>query len=128
MAIYEPGDQVPLIADIFPSSVSPKPANWPMGTKVRTLISARCLTMAWQTGGAVERLDIPMTEDQTSAATFRGGPVGGYEVERAGGCRCGSKMVLGWDPFPGIIWIQDPRMERVVPNRSGLIPPRYSRT
>lgn len=127
MAIYEPGDQVALIADIFPSMVSPKPANWPVGAKIRTIISARCLTMAWQSGGAIQRIDLPMTEEQTAEATFRGGPVGEYVVDRAGGCRCGSRMVLGWDAFPGVIWVQDPRMDKLIPNRSGLVPPRYSR-
>jgi hypothetical protein len=126
--IYEPGEQVELYADIFPSSVTPRPEGWPLGAKVRTIISERCLTMAWQAGDQVYRIDLPMTEEETSLATFRGGPVGEYEVARAGGCRCGSKLVLAWEAFPGVIWVQDPRMDLVRPNMSGLVPPRYSRS
>lgn len=131
MAIYEPGEHVPLFCDIFPSSVTPRPEGWPTGTKVRTIVSERCMTLAWQAGGVnapIQRLDIPMTALDTAETTFRGGVVGAFTVAQAGGCRCQGRAVLAWEPFPGVIWVQDPRLEKVVAHRSGLIPPRYSRT
>lgn len=130
MAIYEPGEQVPLFCDIFPSSVTPSPPGWPTGVKVRTIVSQRCMTLAWQAGGInapIQRIDLPMTVEDTAETTFRGGVVGTYTVAQASGCRCNGRAVLGWEPFPGVIWVQDPRVEKLVPNRSGLIPPPDSR-
>ena len=127
--IYESGETVILFADMFPALIEPTPPGVPgPAVKLRVIASERCLTVAWQVGSEIYRADIEMTPEQTSEMTFRGGVMGPYRITQDSRCRCGARQVLGWVPFPGVIWQQQPRVEKVVVDRStyGLIPKRYS--
>lgn len=140
MTLYEPGEDVTLIADIFPGTITPYPtelphtqAGDPQGALIfRVLITGRGLVVGWQAGGMIHRADIPA---DTSGATFRGGQVGEYTVTMNGTCRCHARMLSSWDKsqiFPGSIIQQQDTLGAVVRNTRdnpnyGLIPNRYSR-
>jgi hypothetical protein len=134
---YPPGTEVILFCDQFPSTVTPRPDGVPSGVKLRTLVTKTAdtpgyLTIGWQTGSLINRVDIELSEGDTDGVTYRGGQVGGYTVEQANVCRCGAKKVTAWKPFPGVTYQQQARMERVAAMRAartpGLPSPRYSRT
>jgi hypothetical protein len=111
--IYTAGDTVQLFCDIFPGFVHPEPAGVPeSGIRKRVVVTERALTIGWAIGGSLHRIDIPMTEEQTANATFRGGTVGDYTIGRDHGCgSCGAGMIRNWKPWPGLILRQNPRQE-----------------
>ena len=115
--LYPAGSDVVLIADIFPSRITPTPDGVPAaGTvKLRTVITESYLTVGWQVGSTIQRVDIPMTVEQTSTASYTGGQVGEYTVAQANGCRCGAKKVTSWNPFPGVQFVQTPRISQSRP-------------
>lgn len=146
--LYEPGETVVLIADVMPASITPIPPEIPRrrdgtvqpGLMYRILITERGLTIAWQGGGQVQRVDIPMPPEATETATFRGGLVGDYTVKQAGGCLCKIRLLQAWDQsqiFPGTTWTQkdtleQARVDAARDSRYGLpsdrdTPIRYSR-
>lgn len=115
--LYEPGETAVLIADIFPASISPYPPELPHrhdgtpqgGLMFRILITERGLVVAWQAGGQIQRVDLPMSEADIETATYQGGLAGPYGIKQAGGCRCKAKMLQSWDRsqiFPGVSWGQ----------------------
>lgn len=140
MSLYAPGEDVILIGDIFPGTISPYPPELPhtqagdpqSGLIFRVLITGRGLVVGWQAGGMIHRAEIAA---DTSGATFRGGQVGPYTVTLNGSCRCQARMLSGWDKsqiFPGSIVQQQDTLDAVVRNTRdnpnyGLIPTRYSR-
>ena len=102
--IYEPGERVEVLADIYPAKLIPLPKGVPSGVKVRAVVTELHLSLAWQVGvkGKLSTLEIPMSLGQTAAVTWRGGQVGPYELVRGKGCACrgSSSKVQSWDPFP----------------------------
>jgi hypothetical protein len=134
-AIYTKGDVVALHADIFPAFIHPTPPGVPAeGVKRRVLITERCLTIGWAVGGYVHRVDIPMTEEQTSQATLRAGVVGGYEIGTDKGCgSCGSGLIKNYKFWPGITLQTVPRADVAAAalkndKTYGLPSVRYQRT
>jgi hypothetical protein len=144
MTLYEPGETVVLIADIFPATITPYPDDFlPANSSAlvfRVLITERGLVVGYQFGGEVHKVDIPLTEEETANATYRGGQVGPYEVTANGVCRCKARMLSSWDSsqiFPASPIVQDARVDKarvesrrdstygLIPNRG---PVRYSRT
>lgn len=121
--LYQPGETVVLIADLFPGVIEPYPPELPRtrdgqpqtGLLFRVLVTERGLTIGWQAGGMIQRADIPMTPEQTEGATFRGGQVGDYAVRLTGACRCKARMLSSWDQsqiYPGAYWTQRNTLEQ----------------
>jgi hypothetical protein len=104
MSIYEPGERVEAIADIFPAKLVPLPPGVPSGVKIRAVVTERCLSIAWQIGrtGPLSTKEFGMEPAQTAGTTWRGGWVGPYELIRGKGCACrgSSPAVSNWRPFP----------------------------
>lgn len=133
--IYTVGESVQLHADIYPGFVHPLPSGVPgTGTRKRVVVTERCLTIGWSAGGVVQRVDIEMTPEQTAGTTLRGGTAGEYEIGRDHGCgSCGSGAIKNWRPWPGIVYVDVPRMDRaareIQRNSSyGLPSHRYTRS
>jgi hypothetical protein len=133
--VYYKGDVVELHADLFPGFVKPLPPGVPTNVaKKRVVVTERCLTIAWSIAGVVQRLDLPMTKEETAEVTFRGGMVGEYEVGRDSGCStCGAGAIKNWRPWPGVTMKQTPRLDvaaAAVKNDAnfGLPSGRYSRS
>jgi hypothetical protein len=74
-------------------------------TKLRVVVTERCLTIGWSIAGVVYRQDIPMTVEETSQVTLRGGTARGYEIGKNPGCSsCGNGAIKNWRPWPGIVY------------------------
>jgi hypothetical protein len=141
--LYEPGETVELIADLIPAKVEPYPAELPhtqvgvpqTALMFRVIITTRGLVVAWQAGGRVQRVDIPVPGDRVTA-TYRGGDVGPYRVSRVGGCPCGARLARDWPRdqiFPGTVWTQvdtlaQARVDAAKDSRYGLPSVRDTRT
>lgn len=112
-AVYTEGDVISLHTDIFPGFVTPLPTGVPgHGVRKRVVVTERCLTIGWSVAGVVQRIDIPMTLEDTAEATLRGGRVGIYAVGRDEGCSsCGSGAIKSWKPWPGVVMRQETRDE-----------------
>lgn len=128
--IYEPGEAIKIHTDLFPSTVTPLPEGVPTGRMIRTLITERALTVMWQspTGLPIGRVDIELTPEQTAGATFNGGQVGEYMVQRAGGCGCRGKIVTAAKPFPENSLVQVSRREQGNQQASYGVPPQRQPT
>lgn len=133
--MYEPGESVIRYADIFPATVTPWKAPLPVrqdgeaqSVMLRAIVTERLLTIGWQSGQNIYRVDLEMMPEQTAGTSLQGGQVGEWMVGRRGGCRCNARLLSGWDPFPGVIFT-GPATLVVSQGDStwGLIPPRYSR-
>lgn len=134
-AIYTRGDVVELHADIFPAFIHPLPPGVPgNGIRKRILVTERCLTIGWAVGGYVQRVDIPMTKEQTQSATLRGGTVGEYEFGQDRGCgSCGSGLIKNYKFWPGVSLTTVPRADVAAAalkndKTYGLPSVRYQRT
>lgn len=133
-AVYTEGDTVQLHMDLYPAYVHPVPPGVPdHGIRKRVVVTERCLTIGWAVAGVVQRVDIPMTTEQTSTVTLRGGKAGDYELGQDKGCgSCGSGAIKNWKPWPGVIMSQVPRRELAqaeLRRNSGYgLPSRYSRS
>ena len=134
-AIYTKGDVVELHADIYPAFINPLPPGVPAsGVRKRIVVTERCLTVAWSVGGYVQRVDIPMTTEQTANATLRGGSVGPYAFGQDRGCSsCGSGAIKSYKFWPGVTLKTVPRAEMAaaalkVDKTYGLPSVRYTRT
>jgi hypothetical protein len=90
--------------------------------------------VAWAVGGYVQRVDIPMTKDQTAQATLRGGQVGEYEIGTDRGCgSCGSGLIKNYKVWPGVTLKTVPRSDVAAASLKndktyGLPSVRYQRT
>jgi hypothetical protein len=127
MSIYEPGENIPIHTDLMPASIAPLPPGVPGGKMLRVLVTERALTVMWQTPeGSVGRMDLPMSAEQTSQATYSGGQVGEYQVARAGGCGCRGKALKAAAPFPGHRLTQAPRLDQAR-QTYGVPPKRFER-
>lgn len=110
--IYQPGQRAAVYADIYPATITPLPAGVPANSsiKLRAIITERALTIGWSVGTKVERVDIEMdTEEIAPYVSYHGGVVGGYNVQRRGGCpSCGARVIKSWNPFPGVFLVSTP--------------------
>lgn len=146
--LYEPGEQVVLIADLMPVAFSPYPEGLPRmrdgqphtGFMFRALITERGLVVGWQTGSGIARADLAVEDPESITATFRGGQVGPWLVQLTGGCKCGARRLQSWrqaDIFPGspvvvASTLDQARVDARKDSRYGLpsardTPARYSR-
>lgn len=123
--------------DLYPARITPLPPGVPEGTKLRVVITDKYLTVGWIWGaGDIKRVDIPLDPgDVPEDVTYSGGTVRGYTVTRNGVCSTcgGGRRMTGWDPFPDASYVEEPRKQvemaqRTGANRqmTGLIPPRYT--
>lgn len=127
MTIYQPGDATALYADILPARIEPLPPGVPSNAKLRIIVTSKALTIGWQSGRDIERVDIPLTEEPTGGdggIQFRGGTVAGYTITKSGSCACGATRLQGWRAWPELTFTTQPsRPARVY----GIPPQRFSR-
>lgn len=133
--IYTKGETVLLHADIFPGFVRPLPPGVPGdGVRKRVLVTERALSVAWSVSGRVQRVDIPMSAEDTAQATLRGGAVGPYAVGQDRGCSgCGAGAIKSYKFWPGVVLKSEPRVAVAAAalkddKTYGLPSTRYSRT
>lgn len=113
--MYEQGETVKRYADIWVGAISPRPAGVPANAKLRIIITERYLTLGWQAGSDVQRMDIEIAPEDTDKVTYAGGEVGIYTVGRAAQCgTCGSRKAANYDFFPGIIFTDDWRKDQAI--------------
>lgn len=97
---------VTLLADVFPAAVNPLPDGVPAGAKIRVIIATDRWVIAWSGGKngtetIIHTVEMPLTEEESSRATYLGGVVAGkYTVSRGPGCSCGSAGLKNWTPWP----------------------------
>ena len=97
--------EVTVLADIFPAEIRPLPPGVPGIVRLRAIVSAGMLTIAWSAGRnglepIIGRADIPYDNAHIESGN-RGGTAGPYTVRRARGCACGAAGLQNWNPFPG---------------------------
>lgn len=137
--MYAPGETVIRYCTIFPATVAPWAPPLPItqsgeaqSLMLRAIVTERLLTIGWQSGQNVFRLDIDIDPLQAARIGLEGGQIDTPErhwiVGRRGGCRCNANLLAGWDPFPGVNLIPAGNGAVRDPSTYGLIPPRYSRT
>jgi hypothetical protein len=135
-----PGDTVIRSCDIFPATVAPWAAPLPItrageaqSLMLRAVVTERLLTIGWQFGQNIGRLDIDIEPDQAFRIGLEGGQIDTPErhwiVGRRGGCRCNANLLAGWEPFPGVnlVGATVPGSAVRDPATWGLPSPRYSR-
>lgn len=134
------GDTMIRYAEIYPAKISPLPPGVPPGMKYKVIVTDQYLTVAWL-AGTIQRVDIALETGSVGPEfTWAGGDVkvgdATYTVGLNGQCgTCGGgRMLLGWDPWPTANYIEEPRKNVALQQRTGmnrpkdgLIPPRYSR-
>lgn len=134
----EPRPTLIRYTDLYPANITPLPPGIPEGVKLRILITDQYLTIGWIYGsGDIRRKDIPLNEgDVDEDVTYEGGTVLGYTISRKGACSTcgGGRRMLGWEPFPGVAYVEEPRKQLALQQRvatrgpgDGTIPQRYTR-
>lgn len=141
MTLYESGETVVLIGDVFPATITEMDENGEivlvedpirpglMVAKVpdglpqnvqavlfRALLTTRGLVVGYQYGGEVHRVELPVPTEETTQATHLGGRIGKYQVTAYGECRCKARMLSTWDmshAFPGFAYVTEARLELV---------------
>lgn len=133
--MYQPGDTAIRYTDLWVGDITPLPAGIPSGSKLRIIITDRFLTIGWQEGSGVKRMDIDIEGEDLSQITYAGGAVAGYMVSRAAKCStCGAKRAQAFNFWPGVAFTDVVRkdLEReqrlaAGPQRTGLPSIRYTR-
>lgn len=97
---------VKVVADIFPASITPRPAEVPGNAKIRVVLAETEIVIAWLAGRVngvvvIGQHRIPVTAEDTAGATYRGGTVGEYEIGKGVGCSCGAAALKNWNPYEG---------------------------
>jgi hypothetical protein len=100
-----PTEPVVLIADLFPGAIidtrtGGRPEGVPRNVKLHIIVSTRQIVVGWQVGTEIGTWFADVTEEQTAEADHRGGQIGDYQVQRAGGCSCGA-LLKKWNPYAG---------------------------
>lgn len=98
-------EPVVLIADLFPGAITDtrtgqRPEGVPGGVKLHIILSTRQIAVGWQVGQQVGTWFADVAEEDTDQADHRGGQVGPYLIQRAGGCSCGA-LLKRWNPYSG---------------------------
>ncbi len=150
MALFEPGEVVTLIGDLWPGNVTMvgfdgdpiTPPELPQNTQAilfRILITNHGLVVAYQFSGEIRTVELPVPEEQTLEVTHRGGVVGPYTVGDRVDCRCKARMLSTLElshVFPGNPVVTESRSAKALVDAKkdssyGLIPRRgpvrYSR-
>lgn len=131
--MYEPGQVVKQYCRIFPASVLPWQPPLPIresdggiqSVMLCAIVTERYLTVAWQAGQTIHRVDIEISEEEAATVNAQGGTVGGFTIGSKAGCRCNANLLNGFEPFPGVSVIQAGAASSVRdPDSYGLIPPR----
>lgn len=121
-------EPIALIADLFPGAIidtrtGERPEGVPRNVKLHIILSTRQIAVGWQIGTQVGTWFADVTEEDTAEADQRGGQIGPYTVQRAGGCSCGA-LLKKWNPYAGQPMMQVARASRA----SGYgLPQAYSR-
>jgi len=113
---------VTLIADLYPGDIrvtetGKRPDGVPATAKLHVILASTQIAIGWEAGAygsngsAIESVFIDVTEEETANATYNGGVVGPYTIQRAGGCSCG-KTLKRWNPYAGQAVMQAARPER----------------
>lgn len=107
--IYSAGDSAQLFADLLPGMIEPRPEGVPADAKLRIIVLDKVLTIGWQTGRTVGRVDIPLEPGAVSGVTYSGGavkssasPTGSFTLWKTGGCACGQNKLQGWNAWEGV--------------------------
>lgn len=123
-AMTEP---VALIADLFPGAIYDESGQRPEGVpgmvKLHIIVSTRQIAVGWQVGQEIGTWFADVSEEQTAEADHRGGQIGPYLVQRAGGCSCGA-LLKRWNPYAGQVITQVARAPRA---SSYGLPQSYAR-
>lgn len=121
-------EPIALIADLFPGSIidnetGERPEGVPRNLKLHIIVSTREIAVGWQVGAEIGTWFATVTEEETANVDHRGGVIGRYTVQRAGGCSCGA-LLKKWNPYAGRAMTQVARAPR--DSNYGL-PQSYSR-
>jgi len=132
--MYEPGQVVKLYCRIFPASVTPWVPPLPVrpsdggiqSVMLCAIVTEEYLTVAWQAGQTVHRVDIAISPEEAATVNSQGGTVGGFTVKSKHGCRCNANLLNGFDPFPGVSVVSASTVSSAAhdPETYGLVPPR----
>jgi hypothetical protein len=147
--LYEPGEDVTLIGELFPAVIDAPVGQYPSvlptqldpetneqvamtGILMKVFMTGRGLLVGWGLGGTISYAEIPLSEDDMSGVTYRGGQAGTYGLRVTGVCKCRDRRLAGWDiadVYVGSAILNEQRRDQAAATRnmSGLIPPRYSR-
>lgn len=123
-----PTEPIVLIADLFPGSVidtrtGERAEGIPRNVKLHVILSTRQIAVGWQVGQEIGSVFFDVTEEETATADHRGGQIGPYTVQRAGGCSCGA-LLKRWNPYAGQPMAQVARAPR---DSSFGLPQSYGR-
>jgi hypothetical protein len=121
-------EPIGLLADLFPGAITDtrtgqRPEGVPRNVKLHIILSTRQIAVGWQVGQTIGTWFADVTEEQTAAVNHRGGTIGDYEVQRAGGCSCGA-LLKKWNPYAGQPMTQVARAPR---ESSFGLPQSYAR-
>lgn len=127
-------EPVVLIADLFPGVVldtltGQRIEGVPRGAKLHVIVSTTVIAIGWEAGTVdgvrrIGSLMVDIAEFDTDNLDHRGGTVGPYTVQRAGGCSCGTSLKR-WNP-----WAGQPLTQLARPARDSTygLPQRYNRS
>ncbi len=150
MPLYGPGEPIKLIGTFIPGflAMADEAADYPIelphavdraGKRVPhtafplgIFLTERGLLIGWLNSTVIDTAELPLTEEQTANAHFRGGVVGPYEVGPSSLCKCRIRRLAGWDiadVYPGSPIVNEQRRELVGTDRDstwGLVPTRVT--
>jgi hypothetical protein len=127
-------EPVVLIADLFPGTVLDVRTGTlvegaPPRTKLHVIVSTTTIAIGWEAGTVnsvrqIGSLMLDISGYDTDDLSHNGGPVGPYEIKRAGGCSCGTTLKR-WNPWAGRPMTQLARAPR---SSTYGLPQRYTRS
>jgi hypothetical protein len=119
---------ITLIADLFPGSIIDNrtgeiPEGIPRGVKLHIIVSTEEIAVGWQVGTEIGTWFAGATDEDTAEVDHRGGTIGHYTVQRAGGCSCGA-LLKKWNPYASRPMTQ---LARINPRSTYGLPHAYKR-
>lgn len=123
-------EPVVLVADLFPGQIIDtrtglRPEGVPGGTvKLHIIVSTTEIAVAWQVGQEIGTWTVAVTDEETAEVDHRGGLIGPWMVQRAGGCSCGA-LLKRWNPYAGRTITQ---VARVNPKSTYGLPHAYKKS
>jgi hypothetical protein len=90
------------------------------------IVTENYLTVAWQAGQTIHRVDIAISAEDAATVNGQGGTVGGFTIKSKHGCRCNANLLNGFDPFPGVAVVPAATVPSAEhdPATYGLVPAR----
>jgi hypothetical protein len=121
-------EPIVLLADLFPGAIidtetGERPEGVPRNVKLHIILSTKQIAVGWQVGQEIGTWFADVTEEQTAEVDHRGGTIGQYAVQRAGGCSCGA-LLKKWNPYADRPMMQAARTN---PKSSYGLPQAYGR-